>query len=62
MSMKEFEVNFVLSSNFYIDANNAEEAQQIANDMINARIKEVGLLLYGISLEDDEYVTDVIEL
>jgi hypothetical protein len=60
--MKEFEVNFVLSSNFYIDANSEEEAQQIVNDMINSRIQEIEMLLYGAGIKDDDYVTDILEM
>lgn len=62
MSMREFEVNFVLHSNFYIEANNEDEAREIANNMINARIKEVEDTLYGVAIDSDDYVTDVVKL
>ena len=62
MSLKEYEVNFILHSNLYIDADSEEEAREIANKMINNRIKDVGNVLYGVAIDSDDYTTDVIKL
>lgn len=59
--MKEFEVNFVLSGNYCVDAENEEQARDITNKLINEKIKEIEVFLCT-GLEDDDYTTDVIEM
>lgn len=59
---KEFEVNFLLHSNLYIDAENADEAREVVNKMINDKINVIEEILYGVPLYDDDYTEDVVEL
>lgn len=60
--MKEFEVHFLLSSSYVVEANNGEEAEDIVNNIINSRIREIEYLL-NTGVEDSAgYVADVIEL
>lgn len=61
MSMKEFEVNFRLSGNYYIDAENEEQAREIVNEIINNKWMEIEHLL-KTGIKDDDYVTDIIEM
>jgi len=61
MSMKEYEVNFLISGNYLIDAENEEKARDIVNEFINGRWKELELLLQT-GIKDDDYTTDVIEI
>jgi hypothetical protein len=59
--MKKFEVNFIISGNYLVDAENEEKAKNIVNEIINSRWKEIeNVLRTGIKEED--YVTDVIEI
>lgn len=59
--MKEFEVNFVLSGQYWIDAENENKAREIVNEMIGEKIREIENFLH-CGLEDDDYTTDVIEM
>lgn len=59
--MKSFEVNFIISGNYLVDAENEEKAKNIVNEIINSRWKEIeNVLCTGI--KEDNYVTDVIEI
>lgn len=59
--MKEYEVNFILSGNYYIDAKDEDEARGIVNNLINRKWKEIEQLL-NTGIKDDDYTTDVIEM
>lgn len=59
--MKTFEVNFVISGNYLIDAESEEEAKDIVNDIINNRYKDLENVL-RTGIKDENYVTDVIVL
>ena len=59
---KEYEVNFILSSNILVDALDEDDAREIVNNMINEKIKEISEILYGVGIDDSDYTTDVIEL
>jgi hypothetical protein len=59
--MKSFEVNFIISGNYLVDARSEDEARNIVNDIINSRWRELeNVLCTGI--KDEDYVTDVIEI
>lgn len=60
-SLKEYEVNFLLSGNYYIDAKDENEAREAVNNLINGRWKEIEQLL-NTGIKDDDYTTDVIEM
>ncbi|MBL4951058.1 hypothetical protein JK635_02235 [Neobacillus sp. YIM B02564] len=59
--MKQFEVNFIISGNYYIDANSEEDAREIVNEIINDRYSELEGILHT-AIKDDDYVTDVIDI
>lgn len=59
--MKEYEVNFILSGNYYIDAKDEDEAREIVNNLINSKWKAIEQLL-NTGIKDDDYTTDVIEM
>ncbi|RKJ56396.1 hypothetical protein D7X33_30305 [Butyricicoccus sp. 1XD8-22] len=59
--LKEYEVNFRLSGNYYIDAKDENEARDIVNNLLNSRWKEIEQLL-NTGIRDDDYITDVIEM
>lgn len=59
--MNEYEVNFILSGNYYIDAKDEDEAREIVNNLINSKCKEIEQLL-NTGIKDDDYTTDVIEM
>jgi hypothetical protein len=58
--MKEFEVNFILSGNYLIDAKDEEHARDLVNEFINSKWQELEFLL-NTGIKDDDYTTDVIE-
>ncbi|MED3626771.1 hypothetical protein P4478_06410 [Bacillus subtilis] len=59
--LKEYEVNFRLSGNYYIDAKDENEARNIVNNLLNCRWKEIEQLL-NTGIKVDDYTTDVIEM
>lgn len=60
MSMKDYEVHFVLSGSYAVDAKSEEHAREIVNEIINSKSQKIEDLLHT-AIKDDDYTTDVDE-